>query len=98
MKEWSIREAMHCEWVDLVDLVGLVSFDEPVTGPPTRSPEVPAAAVVQRSPITIGKVEQRLLDLPIDMLPSEQSATSSRLLSPVPCARDVLGSSCQGSI
>src|SRR3954463_9560036 len=31
------RGAMHCEWVVLV---GLVSFDEPVTGPSTRSPEV----------------------------------------------------------
>ena len=31
---------MHCEWVVLVVLV---SFDEPVTGPSARSPEVLAA-------------------------------------------------------
>src|SRR3954470_18320843 len=42
---------MHCEWVVLVDLAG---FDEPVTRPSTRSPEVPgcscrtATAVIQR--------------------------------------------------
>jgi hypothetical protein len=44
------RGAMHCEWVVLVVLV---SFDEPVTGPSTRSPEVPAAAAMQRSSIAI---------------------------------------------
>jgi hypothetical protein len=47
------REAMHCEWVVLVVLVVLVSFDEPVTGPSTRSPEVPAAGAMQRSSIAI---------------------------------------------
>lgn len=44
------RGAMHCEWVVLVILF---NFDEPVTGLSTRSPEVPAAAAVQRSSIAI---------------------------------------------
>lgn len=45
------RAAVHCEWAVLALLVNL---DGPVTGPSTRSPEVPAAAVGDRAGRAIG--------------------------------------------
>ena len=68
------RGAMHCEWVALVDLV---SFYEPVTGPSTRSPEVPTAAAALRPSIAISTLEQRPLGEPWAPRP-EATATAQQ--------------------